>query len=82
MRLPMLPYTRRAAPNRNIPAITKQATEGNTPASPLRHQASRITNGISRRCGSGSHTVPIWSGPGVRESRIRRAMFRCASASP
>ena len=44
--------------------------------------ASFMTNGSISRCGSGSQTVPICSGPGVRESRMRRAMFRCASASP
>src|SRR6478672_3406837 len=33
-------------------------------------------------CGKGSQTVPSCSGPGVRESSTRRAMFRCASASP
>src|SRR5437660_620272 len=38
--------------------------------------------GIVNRCGRGSHTEPNWSGPGVRESKTRRAMLICATASP
>ena len=31
---------------------------------------------------SGSHTEPSWRKPGLRESRTRRAMCKCATASP
>jgi hypothetical protein len=73
---------RRAAANRNRPAATKHAAGGIAPASPLRHSPSFRTKGSIRMCGSGSHTPPIWSYPGVLESTMRRAMLRCASASP
>src|SRR4051794_38685665 len=48
----------RAAKKKNPPAETKQSREGTPPANPVRHRASRMTNGIMTRCGSGSHTVP------------------------
>src|ERR1019366_3965751 len=46
------------------------------------HQSIFHTNGSISRCGSGSHTPPNCPSPGFRESRIRRAMPRCATASP
>ncbi len=76
------PKIRRAAASRNKPASTKQKADGMEPASPLRQNASTRTKGSISTCGRGSHTAPIWSYPGVVESKIRRAIFRCASASP
>ena len=73
---------RRTAANRNAPAATKHAAVEMEPAMPLRHHSSEPTKGSISQCGSGSHPVPIWSYPGVCESKMRRAMLRCASASP
>jgi hypothetical protein len=55
---------------------------GIAPASPLCHHDVRCTNGNKRRCGNGSHTEPNWLNPGLDESKMRRAICRCATASP
>ncbi len=48
---------------------------------PVRYIQSIWTGSALSRCGSGSHTAPICSQPGVRLSKIRRATTRCALAS-
>src|SRR3954471_12386884 len=73
---------RLTAANRKTPPAIKETAAGNAAAIPLRHQASTRANGMIARCGRGSHGVPSWSYPGVRESKRRRALLRCASASP
>src|ERR1019366_6734216 len=67
------PQHLRAAANRKVPAATKHAHTGITPAQPLFQAESICTNGSINKCGSGSHTVPNCSPLGVRESRMRRA---------
>ncbi len=52
---------RRAAANRNIPAVTKQKAGGMDPARPLRHSPSLRTNGSISTCGSGNHGGPSCS---------------------
>src|SRR5258708_14812897 len=77
-----LAKTHFAAENRNAAAIAKQAAEGIAPARPLRQSSVSAASRTINRCGNGSHTVPIWSKPGVRESVTRRAILRCEAASP
>jgi hypothetical protein len=61
--------SRRVAANKKVDAITKQVVEGITPAIPVRQRALFATNGSMSRWGTGSHTVPNCSNPGVRESK-------------
>ena len=61
---------------------TNAAMEGIAPPMPLLQPESEMMKGMVSRCCSGSHTVPSCCGPGVRESKTRRAMLMCATASP
>src|SRR5215470_5041674 len=66
--------------NRNIPTTPKTYPniDGIEPPAPLCHIRSEVRKGIINRCGSGNQTVPSCSGPGVLESKTRRAMLICA----
>src|SRR5262249_45558546 len=49
--------------------------DGIAPPIPVRHIHRETMNGVIRRCGTGSQTVPSCRGPGVCESKTRRAML-------
>lgn len=62
-------------------SMTRHATFTGTAANPECHQELIAANGAVTRCGSGSHTVPIWVNPEWAPSVIRRAIDRCDRAS-
>ena len=70
--------------SRKIPTTlnTYAIIDGIEPPTPLCHIHFDSRNGIIKRCGNGSQTVPNCSNPGVCESKTRRAMLMCATASP
>src|SRR3954470_12302074 len=61
---------------------TNATIDGIEPPTPLDHILSFTRNGIINRCGKGNHTVPSWARPGNCESKTRRAILMCATASP
>ena len=62
--------------------MASDATPTIAPANPVRQSASLDANNAIKACGNGSQTVPICNIPGVRVSTNRRAILRCAMASP
>src|SRR5581483_7615903 len=60
----------------------KQGRLSARPANPVAKSESIMTNGKSRKCGSGIHTVPIWPRPGFSpQSANFLAATECETAS-
>src|SRR5690554_6003737 len=67
--------------NTHTVSMTRHATFTGTTANPECHQELIAANGEVTRCGSGSHTVPIWVNPEWAPSVTQRAIDRCDRAS-